>query len=130
MPDTTETAPRPGTRRETIPPPEVLAAYAADLPPIYRQILGAYQTAQHGRLAGESLAVATIQMHLRNLGHRYEFESVLNACMELFANGFLDNTTRAYESFAPTPVGEALVAAVTGRPTPARVIPRLPAPPW
>jgi len=117
-------------RQDVIPAPEELAAYAAQLPAIYRQVLAAFQDAQPGRWAGEDVAAVTIQKHILNTGTRYDADAVIDACRELEAGGFLEETTRTYESFAPTPVGEALIGAVTGHPTPARSIPPLPKPTW
>jgi hypothetical protein len=117
-------------RKKAIPEPAVLVAYAAELPPIYRQILAAFQDAQPGRLAGEDLAAVSIQAHLRNTGVRYDLPDIVDACLALVAAGLLDDTSRTFESFAPTPVGEALIAVITGREAPSRTVPALPAPTW
>lgn len=116
--------------RKSIPAADVLKEYASQLPPVYRQVLAAFQDAQPGRQAGESLAAVTIQTHLQNTDIRYDLPDVVDACLALVAAGFLDDTSRAFESFAPTPVGEALIAVITGREAPSRSIPPLPMPTW
>jgi hypothetical protein len=117
-------------RKKTIPEPAVLAEYAAQLPPVYRQVLAAFLDTNPGRMAGEDVAAVSIQMHLRNTGVRYDLPDIVDACLALVAAGFLDDTSRAFESFAPTPVGEALIAVITGREAPSRTIPALPSPTW
>ena len=123
------------TAATPLPTAEQLKAYADQLPDIYRDVLSALATANPRRRYGGELPIETIVAHVLNRrrspdgGSGYELEEVYVAVERLAKAGLL---TKDEEEpyYSPTPVGEELIAALTGRRAPELRVPELPQPTW
>lgn len=113
----------------TIPTPEELKAYADQLPPIYRDILTAFQLAGPHRSEGEPVAFGTIRSFLLNEGKTYNDYELELALGNLVNQYFVDEPEFG-QWFTPTRVGESLIATLTGKRTKEATVPDLPSPPW
>ena len=106
-----------------------MAAYAQQLPSIYRDIMAAFPQIEPHRKAGYGLAFQTLAMHFANTGRGWVLGDVQQACKQLADNGFIEIKNGIFAH--PTSVGEQLIAAVTGKPlAPDKQVPQLPAQPW
>lgn len=106
-----------------------MAEYAKSLPPIYRDIMGAFLEIEPGRKAGYGLAFQTLAAHFINTHRGHSFGEVRDACMRLAGNGFVEIKNGIFAH--PTELGEQLIAAVTGRSAATHsVVPQLPTPTW
>jgi len=113
------------------PTDEQLREYAAKLPPIYRDILAAFPKADPARRQGDAVGLERLQQALP--GEEFattrpslrDFnEAVGNLCFE----EMLEKTD--FAGVYPTELGERLIAEITGRKAPVKVVPALPAPTW
>ena len=116
-------------RRANLPPEDKLRQYADQLPDIYRDVLAAFQSAGPGRSSGDSVAFGTIRNHLLNERRAYTEAQLEVALANLVDAGFLDEPD-FMQAFAPTPVGEELIAVLTGRRAAPPAVPELPKPTW
>lgn len=141
----------------TVPTDEQLKDYAAQLPDLYKDILAAIPVADPHRGRGEGVHPGSLRATLVNLsypayrpmmetrvardpGWRYDFSHSLDrltdktfdiALDRLAESGFiLDPLDTDFGVLVPTPLGEQLIAAITGRATPERDVPALPKPTW
>ena len=106
-----------------------IAAYAKDLPSIYRDILTAFPEIEPGRKAGYSLAFQTLAVHFANTRRAYSLGEVQEACEQLAESGFFEIKNGIFAH--PTDLGEQLIAAVSGAPrAPRSGVPRLPVRTW
>ncbi len=106
-----------------------LAAYAKNLPPIYRDILAAFPEVEPGRKAGYGLAFQTMAAHFANTRRSWLLGDVRAACEQLASSGFIEIRNGIFAH--PTELGERLIAAVSGKPrATSPAIPHLPAAPW
>ena len=106
-----------------------IAAYAKNLPPIYRDILAAFPEVEPGRKAGYGLAFQTLAMHFANTRRSSDLGEVQEACRQLAENGFFEIKNGIFAH--PTDLGERLIAAVSGAPrAPTSGVPRLPVHTW
>jgi hypothetical protein len=106
-----------------------MIAYAKNLPPIYHDILAAFPAIEPGRKAGYGLAFQTLAVHFANTGRGHSLGDVQQACKELADAGFIEIKNRIFAH--PTPLGEQLIAAVTGAPPASNSsLPKLPARTW
>ena len=115
--------------RNTIPTAEELKAYADRLPPIYREVLAAFQQADPNRMKGDPVAFGTLRSTLLNEAKEYTDPELELAIGKLVDMGFLDESDFP-EWFTPTPIGDALIAIITGKPVRPVSIPELPTPTW
>jgi hypothetical protein len=112
-----------------MPTDQEIAAFAKQMPAIYRDILMAFPVIDPGRKAGYGLAAQTIAMHFANTGKSHSVGDVLAACMAFATSGFVEVKNGFF--IHPTALGERLIAAVTGKPAaPVAGVPPLPAPTW
>ena len=88
-----------------------IAAYAKDLPPIYRDILAAFPEVEPGRKAGYGLAFQTLAVHFANTCRSYALAEVQEACRQLAESGFFEIKNEIFAH--PTDLGERLIAAVS-----------------
>ncbi len=139
------------------PTPEQLQAYADQLPDLYKYVLAALQFAQPNRVVGQGVLAGTVRMFLHNRRYalvgdtparefadpRFSGQEFLDAVPFLSEEDFAGIADRLYEAgflelddepkfprLTPTPLGERLIAALTGKETPHRPIPQLPNPTW
>jgi hypothetical protein len=106
-----------------------MAAYAQNLPPVYRDILAAFPAIEPGRKAGYGLAFQTLAMHFANTKRGYALGEIQEACKQLADSGFVELRNSIFVH--PTDLGEQLIAVVTGGSRAASLaIPRLPARTW
>ena len=106
-----------------------IAAYSANLPPIYRAILAAFPEVEPGRKAGDGLAYQTLAVHFANKRREFGLSEVQEACNRLADSGFVEIKNRIFAH--PTPLGERLIAAISGRPIASELnVPQLPAHSW
>jgi hypothetical protein len=111
------------------PTDEQLREYAAKLPAIYRDILRAFPAVAPDRRDGDGLSGPTFEDYVTELGAGHRLGDVMDGLRRLVDNGFLEYTPVA-AFYSPTPLGERLVAAVTGHKPAPRGIPDLPVPTW
>jgi hypothetical protein len=106
-----------------------MAAFAKNLPPIYRDIIAAFPEIEPGRKAGYGMAFQTLAVHFANTRRGYRFAEIEEACKQLAESGFIEIK---HDIFAhPTELGERLIAILTsGEPAPKLAVPRLPAHTW
>ena len=113
------------------PTDEQLREYAAKLPQIYKDILAAFSKADPSRRQGDAVGLERLQEALP--GSEFDTsrpslrdfnEAVGNLCFE----EILEET--GFAGVYPTELGERLIAAVTGRKAPLKVVPPLPVPTW
>ncbi len=111
-----------------MPTDEELRAYAANLPTIYRDILAAFPGAAPNRRWGDALTPETIEEFLLEHFPDHRPDDVFDGLTRLVDRRFLDRNQKIY--FSPTPLGERLIAVITGRTPRANTIPDLPVPTW
>lgn len=114
-------------RKANLPKPEQLTAYSEKLPSIYRDILSAFAAGPE-RTEGDPVAAATIKAVLADKGPYTEPE--IDAALGKLVEGRFLLEPEFMERFAPTAVGEALIATLTGKPARPVTVPELPAPTW
>lgn len=108
-----------------MPSDQELADYAASLPDIFRDIMTAYPAVEPSRSAGYGLAFQTLAAHFVNAGKPWSFEDVQVACNDLADGGFVEIRNGIFAH--PTPLGERLIATLTGaKPARSRGVPLLP----
>lgn len=114
-----------------MPTAQQLKAYVGSLPQLYRDILTAFaQAAYPMRRYLEGMAVDVLHAQMTNLGMSHTDSEVYAALEQLERKGFfqVDVIDQAY--VGTTPLGEELLAAVTGRLAPKATVPELPNPTW
>ena len=113
------------------PTDEQLREYAAKLPPIYRDILAAFQNANPHRWHGDALRIEAIRDGLPGSefdSQRPSLRAIDVAIENMRDAGIIDDNE--FTSYFPTDLGERLIAALTGRESPKAVVPPLPVPTW
>ena len=106
-----------------------MTTYAKSIPPIYRDIMGAFPAIEPGRKAGYGLAFQTLTMHFANTKRGWSLWEVQEACKQLADSGFIEIKDGIFAH--PTDLGEQLIAAVTNRPRASSPsIPQLPTLIW
>ncbi len=126
------------------PTEEQLKAYAGKLPEVYRTALWAFiQTFDDGaavRRAGTNVRLSWIESEVREAHPAYHSADVVKILDQLEQRGFVKNLGTqygdapvlhdAYCRYAPTVLGERLIAAVTGIEPVPESVPKLPEPVW
>ena len=139
------------------PTPEQLTAYADQLPELYKDILVAFQYSQPSRVRGQGVLEGTLRNFIFNRSrglvpgnfvgtiedlisppHSFsdaardmtdrEFSAAIDRLTD--AGFFEDRYETRFGSLIPTPLGERILAVVSGKETPARKLPDLPKPTW
>jgi hypothetical protein len=113
------------------PTDEQLREYAAKLPEIYRDVLAAFPKADPARRQGDAVQVERLLQALPGTQFdtdRPTLRDVSEAISNLRFEELVEDT--GFEGVYPTELGERLVAAITGRMAPVRVVPPLPVPTW
>ncbi len=114
-----------------MPTPEQLKAYADQLPKLYRDILTAFGRATEPvRRYLEGVSTDVLETQLVNQGTPYSDSEVFAALERLERSGFFSIEVQDLTYAAPTPLGEDLLAAVTGKAVPKIPVPDLPKPTW
>src|SRR5947208_2017910 len=108
-----------------MPTDEQLRTYAESLPPIYRTILSAFPQIEPTRKQGYGLAFQTLAAEFASGGMGISLSEVMQACQELAQQNLVEIKHRIFVH--PTPLGERLIAIVTGKSSPTVEIPPLPA---
>lgn len=128
-----------------------LRAYASGLPPIYKSVMQAFRDASPERRFGEAMLESSLRSYVKNTGGVTD-EQLTEAIRQLISHEFVTRrqlTTDSWLSMlpsvnplefkyvygmhylvAPTQLGEKLIEAITGTPTPIPVVPQLPMPSW
>lgn len=115
------------TAVKPLPTPEQLRAYADQLPEIYRDVLKAFQESDPNRFFGDGLATGTLHAYLHGGRHnKHELEIALGRLEE--AEFFRYDDLLGF--YFPTPLGEELLAVVSGRRPQVIAVPHLPKPTW
>ncbi|MCU0706010.1 MAG: hypothetical protein MUF18_18760 [Fimbriiglobus sp.] len=113
----------------TLPSPEKIKAYADELPEIYRLVLSALHAADPDRRYGEGVVPTLLWQQLAGVRSEYVRREYLRALEELEGKGFLyDDDENGL--WGVTPLGEELLAAVTGKRAKNVVVPPLPKLNW
>jgi hypothetical protein len=108
-----------------MPTDEQLRTYADSLPPIYREILGAFPRIEPSRRQGYGLAFQTLAADFENRAMTFGLSEIIQACQELERNGLVKIKNRIFVH--PTDLGEHLIALMTGQQAPAVKVDPLPA---
>lgn len=106
---------------------EELRQYADSLPAIYREILAAFPRIEPHRRQGYGLAFQTLAADFADRHINYGLGEVIQACEELQQRRIVDIKHRIFAH--PTPLGERLIAILSGQEAAAVTIPKLPEPP-
>jgi hypothetical protein len=104
-----------------------LQAYAESLPEIYREILSAFPRLEPTRRQGYGLAFQTLNADFQDRGLDFGLPEIFAACEELQHKGMVEVKHRVFVH--PTPLGEQLVAILSGGTSPRVKVPVLPSPP-
>lgn len=100
--------------------------YVEKLPPIYRDILAAFPAMEPTRKAGYGLAYQTLYERLRPHGH--SLGEIILACKQMAEGGAVQIKNNIFVH--PTPMGEEIIAALTGKEAAAPLtVPEFPVPP-
>lgn len=114
-----------------MPTPEQIREYVNQLPPIYRDILAAFPEIAPDRSAGDGFSTSLLLVYLGGRGRSYSTEEVMAAVERLEDRGFLQIEERDLIVITPTPIGEDLIATITGKsPRKRPLVPELPKPTW
>ena len=102
--------------------------YVKNLPDIYRDILKTYPHSNSTRIAGDGLAYQSLYSALTDEKKGYTFGQIKKACEKM---ADVDLMVIKHSIFAcPTPKGEELISAITGRSAPpVSDVPPIEAPP-
>lgn len=119
----------PATATPTMPTPDQLKAYADSLPDIYRQVLTALSDAAPDRRYGDGVMAYAVWQQLAGVRSEYVRRDYSYALDELEQSGFLGFTDEI-NLWQITPLGEELLAAVTGKRARKVTVPALPKPNW
>ena len=92
--------------------------YVTDLPDIYRAILAAYPRFDSTRKVGYGLSYQSLYSALEG---QYTLGQIMMACKNM-ADGKVMQIKRGIFA-CPTPLGEELIAAITGNPRPELEVP-------
>ncbi len=128
-----------------------LLTYASSLPPIYRSVMQAFRQASPDRKFGEAMLESSLRSYVKNTSGVTD-EQLTEAIRQLISHEFVTRRQLANDSplsilssvnplgfqyvygmhylVAPTQLGEKLIEAITGTPTPIPVVPQLPTPSW
>ena len=128
-----------------------LLTYASSLPPIYRSVMQAFRQASPDRKFGEAMLESSLRSYVKNTSRATD-EQLTEAIRQLISHEFVTRRQLAHDSsfsilssvnplefqyvygmhylVAPTQLGEQLIEAITGTPTPIPVVPQLPMPSW
>jgi hypothetical protein len=102
----------------------VTPEYVETLPAIYRDILAAFPQFDATRKRGYGLSYQSLYSALNG---EYTLGEIVLACQELAKNGAMEIKNEIFVH--PTPLGEELIAAVTGGKLPQVAVPPFPPPP-
>lgn len=111
------------------PTDEQIKEYADGLPSIYRAILSAFPGMAAGRRSGDGLTVSSIEDYVEQQAPDERLADVAFGLEQLEARGFVTRSTDI-EFYMPTPLGERLITAVTGKAARPAGVPPLPEPSW
>ncbi len=143
---------------EAVPTDEQLREYAAELDPLYRDILAAYVFAEPNRQRGGGVFESTLRNFLQNMAFAvranlpvvlrpwpvgrspYKFSRAIDeytdeefsaAVDRLIEHGFIGpRDPNGPGPLIPTPVGERLIDLVAGKAESSKELPDLPKPMW
>lgn len=107
------------TQKELFMP--ITAEYVESLPDIYRDVLGAFPQFDSTRKVGYGLAYPSLYSALDG---KYTLGQTIIACENMAEGGVMEIKNEIFT--CPTPLGEDLIAAVTGGP----IAPGLEVPPF
>ena len=107
-----------------MPTDEQLRAYADSVPLIYREILAAFPRIEPSRRQGYGLAFQTLAADFENRGLTFSLGEIIQAGQELERNGLVQIKNGIF--IHPTPLGERLIAFITGQQAPAVKVDPLP----
>lgn len=97
--------------------------YVENLPAIYRDILAAFPQFDATRKQGYGLSYQSLYSALNG---KYTLGEIILACQELAKNAVVEIKNEIFVH--PTPVGEELIATVTGNMAPQVAVPPFPPP--
>ena len=110
-----------GTAEEALMP--ITADYVSSLPAIYRDILAAFPQFDPTRKAGYGLSYQSLYSALNS---KYNLGEIKLACEQMAEAGVMEIKHAIFVT--PTPMGEELIAAVTGSSAPKLGVPPFPVP--
>jgi hypothetical protein len=106
---------------------EELRHYAESLPPIYREILGAFPRLEPSRKQGYGLAFQTLAVDFERRPKGFDLGQIMEACQKLEQQGLVKIKNRIFAH--PTPLGERLIGIITGQQAQSVTVEKLPSPP-
>jgi hypothetical protein len=102
----------------------VTQEYVEKLPPIYRDILGAFPEFDARRKIGYGLSYQSLYSALNG---KYKLGEIVLACQEMEKGGAVEIKNEIFVH--PTALGEELIAAITGGKAPQVAVPPFTPPP-
>jgi hypothetical protein len=97
--------------------------YTRTLPEIYRDILNAFPLIEPARASGDGLTYQSIYVHLRE---KWSLDEIIKACEKMKEGGAVELRMRLF--VCPTPLGESIIASLTGKKPSERQVPAFPVP--
>ena len=101
--------------------------YVKNLPDIYRDVLSTFPSFNSTRISGDGLAYQSLYSALADEEKGYTLGQIIRACENMAEVGLMVIKHRIFA--CPTPKGEELISAITGRTTPVSDVPPIEAPP-
>lgn len=112
------------------PTDEQLYAYSCELPEVYQKILEGFISKRGFRRAGPAMTFETLDELLQENYSLYREQDTPDALAQLVIRGFLTRCEEPIPSYKPTPLGERLITAATGKKPEPGKIPALPELTW
>ena len=112
------------------PTDEQLNAYSRELPEVYKKLLEGFIPKRGSRRAGAAMTFETLDEMLQENYSLYRDQDTLAALAQLVSRGFLIQCEEPILNYKPTPLGERLITAVTGKQPVPEKIPALPELTW
>ncbi len=108
------------------PTDEQLNAYSRELPEVYRNILEEFIPKRGSRRAGAAMTFESLDEMLQENYSLYREQDTPDALVQLVIRGFLIQSNEPVLHYAPTPLGERLITAATGKEPIPEKVPALP----
>lgn len=112
------------------PTDEQLYAYSRELPQVYQTLLYGFIPERGSRRAGTAMTFETLDEILKERYMFYREQDTSDALAQLVIRGFMIERQEPVLHYTPTPLGERLIAASTGKEPDPEKVPALPELTW